>query len=224
MSEQPFETVLLDVDGTLVDSNYLHALAWQRAFRGIGLELPAWRLHRAVGKGGDKFVTEVAGEEVEQRHGDAVRDLHDDHFGELIEEVRPLPGARELIVALRERGVEVVLASSGKADEIDRYIDELLDARELLAGWTASDDVEASKPAPDLLEAALERVSARPAALVGDAVWDGKAAAAAGIAFLGLRSGGFGADELREAGARGIWDDAAALAADLDAAGVARRG
>ncbi|MDW5597999.1 HAD family hydrolase [Conexibacter stalactiti] len=217
----PYRTVLLDVDGTLVDSNYLHAIAWQRAFRGIGLELPAWRLLRQVGKGGDKLVAAVAGEQVEQEHGDEARALHGDHFGELIDEVRPLPGARELLVALHERGVETVLASSGKAEEVERYIDELLDARDLLAGWTSSGDVEQSKPAPDLLETALARVSARPALLVGDAVWDGEAARNAGIDFAALRSGGNCAADLREAGAIGVWDDAAALAADLDGAGIA---
>ncbi|HST42605.1 MAG TPA: HAD family hydrolase, partial [Conexibacter sp.] len=92
----PVRTVLLDVDGTLVDSNYLHAIAWQRAFRGVGLELPAWRLLREVGKGGDKYVAAAAGEQVEREHGDEVRALHGDHFGELIDEVRPLPGARDL--------------------------------------------------------------------------------------------------------------------------------
>jgi phosphoglycolate phosphatase-like HAD superfamily hydrolase len=216
----PFRTVLLDVDGTLVDSNFHHAIAWQRAFRGIGIELPAWRLLREIGKGGDKYVAAVAGERVEEEHGDEARALHGDHFGELIDEVRPLPGARELIVALRERGVETVLASSGEADEVEHYVD-LLDARELLHGWTSSGDVEQSKPAPDLLETALERASARPALLIGDAIWDGEAARNAGVGFAGLRSGGNCAADLREAGAIGVWDDAAALAADLDGAGIA---
>jgi phosphoglycolate phosphatase-like HAD superfamily hydrolase len=217
----PFRTVLLDVDGTLVDSNFHHAIAWQRAFHGIGIDLPAWRLLREIGKGGDKYVVAVAGERVEEEHGDEARALHGDHFGELIDEVRPLPGARELIVALRERGVETVIASSGEADEVEHYVD-LLDARELLQGWTSSGDVEQSKPAPDLLETALERASARPALLIGDAVWDGEAARNAGIGFAGLRSGGNCAADLREAGAIGVWDDAAALAADLDRAGIAR--
>lgn len=154
MSE-PARAVLLDVDGTLVDTNYLHVVAWQRAFHGVGLEIAGWRLHRAVGKGGDRFVAAVAGDAVERAHGDAVRDLHSDHFGELIDEAQALPGARELLVALRERGIATVLASSGEADEIDHYLD-LLDARRLLDGWTSSADVSSSKPAPDLVEAALE--------------------------------------------------------------------
>ncbi|MDO8210471.1 HAD family hydrolase [Conexibacter sp. CPCC 206217] len=211
--------VVLDVDGTLVDTNYLHVIAWQRAFAGIDLDAPAWSLHRQVGKGGDKFVAAAAGEEVERQHGDALRDLHGDHFGELIDEARPLPGARDLLVALRERGVASVLASSGNADEVEHYLD-LLDARKLLAGWTSSGDVSNSKPAPDLVEVALARVAARPAVMVGDSVWDAVAAERAGIGFIGLRSGGISETELRAAGARRVYDTAADLARDLDGAGI----
>lgn len=208
--------VLLDVDGTLVDTNQLHVIAWQRAFRGIGLEIPAWEIHRQVGKGGDKLVAAVAGERVEREQGDDVRSLHGDEFGALIDEARPLPGARELMLALRERDVTTVLASSGKSEEVDHYLD-LLAARELLDGITTSADVEASKPAPDLVETALERGGgARPALLVGDTVWDGEAAARAGIGFVGLRSGGIGEAELREAGAVLVYDDAAELTNDLE--------
>ncbi|MDO8185437.1 HAD family hydrolase [Conexibacter sp. JD483] len=210
------QLVLLDVDGTLVDTNQLHVIAWQRAFRGIGFEIPAWEIHRQVGKGGDKLVAAVAGEAAEREHGDDVRSLHGDEFGALIDEARPLPGARELLLALRARGVTTVLASSGRAEEVDRYID-LLAARELLDGVTTSADVDASKPAPDLVEAALERGGGgRPALLVGDTVWDGEAAARAGIGFVGLRSGGIGAAELRAAGATFVYDDAAELADRLE--------
>lgn len=217
MSE-PARLVLLDVDGTLVDTNHLHVIAWQRAFRGVGLELPSWELHRQVGKGGDTFVAAVAGEQAERELGDDVRALHGDEFGALIDEARPLPGARELLLALRERDVTTVLASSGRAEEIDRYLD-LLAARELLDGVTSSADVEASKPAPDLLEAALARGGGRrPALLVGDTVWDGEAAAKAGVGFVGLRSGGIGEAELRAAGAARVYADAAELAERLDEA------
>jgi phosphoglycolate phosphatase-like HAD superfamily hydrolase len=219
----PARLVLLDVDGTLVDTNHLHVLAWQRAFRGVGLELPAWRIHRQVGKGGDKLVAAVAGERVERERGDDVRSLHGDEFGALIDEARPLPGARELLLALRERGVTTVLASSGRAEEVDHYLD-LLDARDLLDGVTTSADVESSKPAPDLVAAALERGGgARPALLVGDTVWDGAAAARAEVRFVALRSGGIAEQELREAGAVALYDDAAALAERLDEALTADR-
>ncbi|MBB4662354.1 HAD family hydrolase [Conexibacter arvalis] len=218
MDATPIRAVLLDVDGTLVDTNYLHAIAWQRAFRAAaGLELPAARLHRAVGMGGDKYVAHVAGEEVESACGDAIRDAHTERYGELIDEARVLPGGRELIEALKRRDLTVVLASSGKAEELDRYL-ELLDASDLLDGWTTSADVEETKPAPELLEVALERAGRGPALLVGDSVWDCHAAARIDIPAIGLLSGGFAADELRDAGAAFVCDDAAELAVRLDEA------
>lgn len=215
--------VLLDVDGTLVDTNHLHVLAWQRALREVAaLEVPSWLLHRMVGKGGDRYVAAVAGEEVERRCGDAVREGHGRHYDALLPEVRPFDGARDLIEALRARGLKVVLASSGKAGEIDHYLD-LLDARPLLDGWTTSDDVAASKPAPDLLEAARAQVSAHAALLVGDTVWDGAAAAHAGVPFVGLRCGGVCAAELRDAGAVAVFDGPRDLRAHLDEALKASR-
>ncbi len=220
MAASPIRTILLDVDGTLVDTNYLHAIAWQRAFRdAAGVELPAATLHRAVGMGGDKYVGHVAGDAVESEHGDAIRDAHTEHYSELIDEARPLPGARDLIAALKQRGLTVVLASSGKAEELDRYLDQL-DARDLLDGWTTSADVEETKPAPELLEVALERAGgdAGSALLVGDSVWDCRAAERIGMATIGLLSGGFGAAELRDAGARSVYEDAEALAGRLDEA------
>lgn len=208
--------VLLDVDGTLVDTNYLHALAWQRAFRRHGIEVPAWHLHRQVGKGGDRYVAAAAGEEVEARAGDAIRDAHGEEYGRLIDEVRPLPGARELVLALTRRELAVVLASSGRAEEVDRYLD-LLDVRDALDGWTTSSDVDSSKPAPDLLGAALESVGdRRPALLVGDTVWDGEAARNAGVGFVGVLTGGFSLAELRAAGAEAVYESAHQLTAALD--------
>jgi phosphoglycolate phosphatase len=212
--------VLLDVDGTLVDTNYLHVLAWQRAFRDTGIEVPAWRLHRHVGMGGDRYVGAVAGEDVEARCGDEVRAAHERRYADLMPEVVPLPGAAALVHALKERGVAVMLASSGKAHEIDHYLD-LLGIRDVVDGWTTSADVETTKPAPDLVEVALERVAARPAVLVGDSTWDCEAAARADVPVIGLLSGGFGADELRAAGARALYDSATELCEDLDGAGIA---
>jgi len=205
-------TVLLDVDGTLVDTNYLHVIAWQRAFReAAGAELPAARLHRAVGMGGDKLVAHVAGDDAEAAHGDAVRAAHGDRYGELIGEVALLPGARELVRALKRDGATVVLASSGKAEELDRYL-ELLDCADALDGWTTSADVSSTKPAPDLLHAALERAGGGPALLVGDSVWDCRAAAEIGMPVVAVLSGGFGAAELEQAGARAVYATAAELA------------
>jgi phosphoglycolate phosphatase-like HAD superfamily hydrolase len=212
----PVRVVLLDVDGTLVDTNYLHVIAWRRAFRASGIDVPGWVLHRQVGKGGDRFVAAAAGEEVERRCGDAVRDAHGEQYGRLIEEVRPLPGARELVLALRERGVTVALASSGRAEEVERYID-LLGVRDALAGWTTAADVDSSKPAPDLVGAALARAGgALPALLVGDTVWDGEAARAADVGFVAVLTGGISEAELHDAGARAVFASAADLASHLD--------
>ncbi|HEX2088284.1 MAG TPA: HAD family phosphatase, partial [Solirubrobacteraceae bacterium] len=140
---------ILDVDGTLVDTNYQHALAWYRAFRQHGFVLPVWRIHRAIGMGGDQLVPHLIGEEAADEHGEDIRGAEKPLFKAMIEECEPLEGARELIGDLRERGRTVILASSAKADEIDHYLD-LLDARDLADGWTTSADVEQTKPSPDL--------------------------------------------------------------------------
>ena len=142
---------ILDVDGTLVDTNYHHAIAWYRAFRQHEVLLPVWRIHRHIGMGGDQLVEALAGERVEDEQGDDIRDAEKALYMALIDEVEPLEGARELIVDLKERGHAVVLASSAKEDEVDHYLD-LLDARELADGWTTSADVEATKPEPDLVD------------------------------------------------------------------------
>jgi HAD superfamily hydrolase (TIGR01509 family) len=209
--------VILDIDGTLVDTNYQHTLAWQRALRDHGEIVPAWRIHRHIGMGGDQLLTAVAGEEVEQRVGDAVREAEGEHYSELIGEVELLPGARALLVALRERGAATVLASSAKADEVDVYLD-MLDARELVDGWTTSADVEATKPEPDLLRAALDKAGSDVAVLVGDSVWDCEAAARAGIPTVGVLTGGFARDELLAAGAVVVYESAEELCGRLDEA------
>jgi HAD superfamily hydrolase (TIGR01509 family) len=211
------DPVILDIDGTLVDTNYQHTLAWQRALRDHGEIVPAWRIHRHIGMGGDQLLTAVAGEEVEQRVGDAVRAAEGEHYSELIGEVELLPGARALLVALRERGATIVLASSAKADEVDVYLD-MLDARELVDGWTTSADVEATKPEPDLLRAALDKAGSNVAVLVGDSVWDCEAAARAGIPTVGVLTGGFAREELLAAGATVVYESAEELSGHLDEA------
>src|SRR6266576_2318337 len=157
---------ILDVDGTLVDTNYQHAIAWQRALRRHDLVVPAWRIHRHIGMGGDQLVAAVAGAEVEARCGDAVRDAEGEIYEGMIDEVVPLEGAGELIAALGERFDSVVLASSAKEREVDRYLD-LLDARELADDWTTSADVEETKPEPDLVQAALEKAGDDNGVMVG---------------------------------------------------------
>ena len=156
---------ILDVDGMLVDTNYHHALAWFRAFREHGIVLPLWRLHRHVGMGGDKYVEAVAGEDVEERLGDQLRERWEALFDEVVDETEPLEGARELIVDLKERGHAVVLASSAVEKHVDAFL-EKLDAHELADGWTTTDDVEASKPDPDLVRAALDKAGTDDAVMI----------------------------------------------------------
>ena len=207
---------ILDVDGTLVDTNYQHALAWYRAFRSNGVVLPIWRVHRHIGMGGDQLVEALGGAAVERDRGDAIRDAEKELYMELIEEVEPLEGARELIERLKERGHAIVLASSAKEDEVERYLD-LLDARELADGWTTSADVEATKPEPDLVHAAMERAGAGDdAVLVGDSTWDCEAAKRAGIRTVGVLTGGFSEQELRDAGATAVFESIPRLCDRLD--------
>lgn len=192
---------ILDVDGTLVDTNYHHALAWHRALRAHDQQVPVWKVHRHIGMGGDQILDALIGAEAAAEQGDAIRDAEGEAYGELIDEVEPMAGARELLEKLHDEDAAVILASSAKQEEVDHYLD-LLDARELVDGWTTSTDVERTKPHPDLVNAALEKAgSDGPAVLVGDSVWDVKAARAADVPTLAVLTGGFSEAELREAGA-----------------------
>ena len=191
---------ILDVDGTLVDTNYHHAIAWYRAFRQHGVVLPLWRIHRHVGMGGDQLVGALAGEEFEAERGEDARAAEKALYMALISEVEPLHGARELIEDLKGSGHAVVLASSAKPDEIEHYLD-LLEARETVDGWTDSGDVEKTKPEPDLVKAAIEKAGGGPAVMVGDSTWDCEAAKRAGLETIGVLTGGFSEQELCEAGA-----------------------
>jgi HAD superfamily hydrolase (TIGR01549 family) len=213
--ESGVDTAVVDVDGTLIDTNYHHAVAWYRAFRSVGITLPVWRLHRAIGTGGDQLVTQVAGEETERRHGDTVRARWAEEFAPMLGEVRPLEGATELLAELRDRGLAVVLASSGQTDHVEHYLD-LIDGRSLAQAWTTSEDVEHTKPAPDLIEVALRQVNGGSAVVIGDSVWDIEAAERAGLPGYGLRTGGFSVEELREAGARQVYDSLTDMRTHLD--------
>jgi HAD superfamily hydrolase (TIGR01509 family) len=207
---KPPPAAILDIDGTLIDSNYQHALAWYRAFRLHGITIPVWRCHRAIGMGGDQLVPYLAGEGFEREAGDIVRTEEHALFAQMISEVQPFAGARGLIEDLKARGCKVVLASSAKAEDVAVYLD-LLDARELADGWTDSSSVERTKPAPDLVEAALELVGGGPAVMIGDSTWDVEAAKAAKVKTLCVRTGGFGADELLDAGAAAVYESIAEL-------------
>jgi HAD superfamily hydrolase (TIGR01549 family) len=207
---------ILDVDGTLVDSNYQHAIAWYRAFRDHGHTLPVWQIHRHIGMGGDQIVTALLGEVAEREEGDAIRAGETQHYMATIDEVQPLPGARDLIVDLKERGRRVVLASSAKPEEVDHYLD-LLEARDLADHWTTAGDVKRTKPNPDLVLAAMQKLDGALAMMVGDSTFDCKAARAAGIETLAVLTGGFSAQELFDAGALSVFDSIEELRERLSA-------
>ncbi len=217
-------TAVLDIDGTLVDTNYHHAIAWYRAFRRHDLLLPIWRIHRSIGMGGDQLVPALAGDDWEAGHGEDVRATEKKCYLELIDEVVPLPGARELIERLKDQGHAVVLASSAKQDEVDHYLD-LLDARELADAWTMSDDVEVTKPAPDLVKAALDKVDGSTGAvMLGDSTYDCEAAARAGVQTVAVLTGGFSREELTEAGAVAVYQSLGQLLEHLDHTPFGRSG
>lgn len=197
---------ILDIDGTLVDTNYQHAIAWYRAFHHHGIVLPIWRIHRHIGMGGDQVVEALTDEQTEKDKGEDIRDTEKERYFELIDEVSVMDGARDLMKALKERGHTLVLASSAKEDEVERYLD-LLDARELADGWTTSADVEETKPQPDLVSAALKRVGAdaEDAVMIGDTPWDIHAARKADVGTIAVLTG-FAIEELSESGAIAVYE------------------
>lgn len=219
MQNLAVDTVVLDVDGTLVDSVYAHVQAWAHAFHAIGADVPTWRVHRAIGMGGDRLVAEVAGQRVEDALGDEVRTLHGEYYESLFPLVRALPGADDLLALLRKSGYTVVLATSGSPGEIDRALD-LLTASDVASALVTSSEVPESKPAADLVEAALERAGSRRAVMVGDSVWDVGAARRVGLPTIGLRCGGFSEAELLDAGATAVFDDPEDLVRRFDETGI----
>jgi HAD superfamily hydrolase (TIGR01549 family) len=211
------DTVVFDIDGTLIDSNYHHTIAWVRGFRHHGIDVPAWEVHRHIGMGGDRLVAAVAGDDVEERLGDGVRDRWEQEYDRIIEESRPFEGSRELLAAMGERGLEVVLASSSIPRHAERAMD-LLRADEHADAATTSEDAEESKPDPELIDKALEKVGGTRAFMVGDAVWDVVAANERQMPTIGLLTGGYGRAELLDAGAVAVYRDPADLLEHLDEA------
>ena len=205
---------LLDLDGTLVDTNYQHALAWYRALRACGRVVPVWQLHRHIGMGGDQLVSAVTDEDFDRERGDDAREREKAEYRKMIDETEPLPGAKELLAELDRRGCRVVLASSANQQDVDHFL-ELLDAQDL--PHTTSDDVEATKPEPDIVLAALEKAGGGPAFMLGDSTWDCEAANRAGVRCFALLTGGFSEEELRDAGAEEVYESLADLIAALDA-------
>jgi phosphoglycolate phosphatase-like HAD superfamily hydrolase len=202
---------VLDIDGTLVDSNYLHVVSWHEAFRQFGIELPFWRIHRAIGMGGDQLIPALAGEEVEAESGDDIRGAEGALYMERIDTVPAFPDAVDFVRFLVEKGHPVILSSSAKAAEVEHYLD-LLGVRDDVEGWTTSADVQNTKPEPDVIKAGLEKLGkagvggGNPlAVMIGDSIFDVEAAGRAGLPTVALRTGGFGADELSELGAVAIF-------------------
>jgi HAD superfamily hydrolase (TIGR01509 family) len=213
--EAALDTVILDLDGTLVDTVYQHVLAWRSAFLSVGVDIPCWRIHRAIGIGGDRLVGELAGRAVENAVGDEVRRLHGMRFEDQLPHVTPTDGAPELLEALRGRDLKVVVASSGARESTERLL-SVLGAAETLHAWVSGDQAESSKPAPDLVRMALEKVSGEAALVIGDTVWDVESARKCGFPCVGVLTGGVSDAELREAGALDVRDNPAAITADLD--------
>ncbi len=208
-------SVILDVDGTLVDTNYHHAIAWYRAFRKHGFVLPLWQIHRHIGMGGDHLVAALIGEEAANERGEDIRSSEKEFYAELINEVELMDGSRELITDLKDRDHSVVLASSAKPDELDHYLD-LLDVRDIVDAWTQSSDVDSTKPDPDLVTTALDKAGGGEAVMVGDSTFDCEAAERAGVKTVAVMTGGFAEQELREAGADPVFGSIQELRRRLD--------
>ena len=211
--------ILFDVDGTLVDSTYLHTVAWWQALRRYGHEVPTAEIHRAVGMGSDTLLEHFLGDDADDR----IADAHNEFYRPWLEQVRPLPGAADLLRACARRGLAVVLASSAGEQELGT-LRQILGADDVITAATSSADAERSKPAPDILEAALAKAGLRAerCLFVGDSVWDVDAAGQLGLACIGLTSGGTSAAELAGRGAVATYENPAALLEDLAGSPVAR--
>jgi HAD superfamily hydrolase (TIGR01509 family) len=213
--------VLFDIDGTLVDSNYLHVSAWLRALQAVGHPVDAWRIHRGQGMGSSELLDTLLGEAAEQV-GSRAKQHHSELYKQSSELLRVFDGARELVAAVAQRGAKVVLATSAAPDELE-VLRSILDIEDAVAEITAAEDVEAAKPAPDPVHVALQQagMTADRAVFVGDTVWDARACGKAGVACVGVLTGGVSAAELTEAGAVAVYEDCRALLGDLDASPLA---
>ncbi|ORA48943.1 HAD family hydrolase [Mycolicibacterium chubuense] len=208
--------VLFDVDGTLVDSNYLHVHAWIQAFHAEGVAVEAWRIHRCIGMDGSTLLQTLAGD-ADDDGRDRLKDRHSAFHQESAHLLTPLPGARELLRRVAELGLQVVLATSAPEDEL-ALLRKVLDCDDVVSEVTSSEDVETAKPQPDIVDVALEKagVTNDNAVFVGDAVWDCEAARRAEVTSIGVLSGGVSRGELSEAGAAAVFENAAELLAELD--------
>jgi HAD superfamily hydrolase (TIGR01509 family) len=216
------KAVLFDIDGTLVDSNYLHIDAWDRALTEVGHPVNTWRIHRAIGMDSSKLLEALLEDDTE-RLGDRAKEAHTRHYEAMADRLRSFGQAQDLLRTLADRGFEVVLATSAPKNELE-LLRRTLDVEDAIATLTSADDVESAKPDPDIVQIALKRAEAGPdeAIFVGDTVWDVEAAGRAGVPTIGFRSGGISEGELRDAGAIAVYDDAAHLLAELDTSPLRR--
>jgi HAD superfamily hydrolase (TIGR01509 family) len=214
MSHSP--AVLFDMDGTLVDSNYLHVHAWTRAFHDVGIAVESWRIHRSIGMDGARLLETLSGDADDDTQKRA-KDLHLRYLREAAPLLRRLPGARELLERIRSLDLQIVLATSSSEEEL-ALSRPVLDCDDLLTAATSSKDVDVAKPEPTIIEVALQRagVDASDAVYVGDAVWDIIACDRAGVRAIGLLSGGVSREELENAGAEAVFENPRELADHLD--------
>jgi HAD superfamily hydrolase (TIGR01509 family) len=213
--------VLFDVDGTLVDSNYLHVHAWYRAFEEVGVGVEAWRIHRSIGMDGSTLVATLA-EDADDATRERAKDLHSRYYKETASLLRPLPGARDLLERVKALGLQVVLATSAPDDELE-ILRKVLDRDDLVDAVTSSKDVDTAKPKPDIIEVALDRagVDCAHAVFIGDAVWDVEACERAGVPTIAVLSGGVSRGELENAGAKAVFENARELCEHLKGTPIA---
>ena len=211
------EAVIFDVDGTLVDTNYLHAVCWWEAFRQHGHGVDMADVHHAIGMGSDKLLDHLLPDDRDRDADEDMRAAHKSLYAAFWTRLRAFDGAADLLRACAARGMRVVLASSASSGELTA-LRAALDADDAISAATSSSEAEQSKPAPDIVSIALERAGVEPsrAVFVGDTVWDVKACQKAGVACVAVRTGGICADDLREAGAVEIYESTADLLRHLD--------
>lgn len=214
--------MLFDIDGTLVDSNYLHVHAWYRAFSDVAISVEAWRIHRSIGMDGSTLLSSLAGNADEDTRS-RLKDLHSRYYKETVPMLRRLPGARELLQAVDGLGLQIVLATSAPEDELE-ILREVLESDDLVAAVTSAEDVDTAKPQPDIVEVAMKRagVDADHAVFVGDAVWDVEACNRAGVQAIAVLSGGVSRGELENAGAQAVFENARELCEQLDTTAIAK--
>jgi HAD superfamily hydrolase (TIGR01509 family) len=216
----PRPAVLFDIDGTLVDSNYLHVHAWYRAFQDVGVGVEAWRIHRSIGMDGTTLVSSLAGDADDDTRSRA-KDLHSRYYKATAPLLRPLPGAQELLQRVDELGLQVVLATSAPEDELE-ILRKVLASDAVVSAVTSSEDVDTAKPKPDIIEVALDRagVDADRAVFVGDTVWDVEACERAGVPTIAVLSGGVSRGELETAGAQAVFDNPGDLCEHIDGTAI----